>query len=107
MPDVMVGIIALHPGAVAGDDAGRAAIAAGRIAAAEAVAGGERPDRTARAGARAFTVGSAIHRPRRRLGRQRPFPERGRPRVVPVVTTHVCAAPAAPAPPPPQARRTN
>src|SRR3712207_8733724 len=58
---------ALHAAAAAGDDADARAVAAGRIAAREAVAGGERGDGAPGADAGAFAVGDAGDRKSTRL----------------------------------------
>src|SRR6185436_10892187 len=60
-------VVALHAGAFAGQNRDADAPAAGGIAAAEAVAGGERDLHLAPARFRALGVGDARHRPRRIL----------------------------------------
>src|SRR3546814_2303539 len=59
MPGLTIGIVALHAISRPGDHAGRRAVGRARIAALEAVRGGDRNGRPADAGAAALAVGHA------------------------------------------------
>ena len=87
--DLVLGIIALHARAGAGDDARIAAIAARRVAAAEAVAGRQSEDRPPRRSAAALAVGDAGDGAGGLLGRQGAFLERGGRGIGPVVALDV------------------
>ena len=72
MADMMAGMVALHSGPGAGNDADAAAIIAARIAADETMAGRQRNDRSAGTDAGAFAIGDCGMRPRRFLNGERP-----------------------------------
>src|SRR3546814_20542350 len=70
MPGLTIGIVALHAFARPGDHAGRRAVGRARIAALEAVRGGDRTGPPADAGAAALAGGHARPRTRSGFGRK-------------------------------------